>query len=196
MRAKTTHVIPKNGGWAVKKESSTNRSTSVYSTQKEARQRVRLFSGCPRGRLSSTTAMVPSEHETFTACLKCSSLRARASSEARRSKERFPPSSVSASQATDACHPASAVKTYSSIVRSTTRTSLPFMRFCLRCTNSASQPAVPLKSTTPANCALTKLCGSSGSAPTASTTSRLWAEHRRQPAQVQYAARAWVVSRV
>jgi hypothetical protein len=41
MPAKTTHVIPKNGGWAVRKEGSTNRSTSVYSTQKEAIEAAR-----------------------------------------------------------------------------------------------------------------------------------------------------------
>ena len=41
MPAKTTHVIPKNGGWAVKKEGSANRRTSLYSTQKEAIQAAR-----------------------------------------------------------------------------------------------------------------------------------------------------------
>lgn len=41
MRAKTTHVIPKNGGWAVQKEGSANRSSSVYPTQKEAIEAAR-----------------------------------------------------------------------------------------------------------------------------------------------------------
>ena len=41
MSAKTTHVIPKNGGWAVKKEGSANRNASVYSTQKEAIEAAR-----------------------------------------------------------------------------------------------------------------------------------------------------------
>ena len=41
MPAKTTHVIPKNGGWAVRKEGSANRRTSLYSTQKEAIQAAR-----------------------------------------------------------------------------------------------------------------------------------------------------------
>ena len=36
MRANTTHVIPKNGGLAVKNEGSANGTTSVYSTQREA----------------------------------------------------------------------------------------------------------------------------------------------------------------
>jgi len=41
MRAKTTHVIPQNGGWAVKKEDSANRTTSVYPTQREAIEAAR-----------------------------------------------------------------------------------------------------------------------------------------------------------
>ncbi len=41
MSAKTTHVIPQNGGWAVKKEGSANRSSSMYSTQKEAIEAAR-----------------------------------------------------------------------------------------------------------------------------------------------------------
>ena len=41
MPAKTTHVIQKNGGWAVTKEGSTNRRTSVYSTRKEAIEAAR-----------------------------------------------------------------------------------------------------------------------------------------------------------
>ena len=41
MHAKTTHVIPKNGGWAVKKEGSPTRSTSVYATQKDAIEAAR-----------------------------------------------------------------------------------------------------------------------------------------------------------
>ncbi len=41
MRAKTTHVIPKNGGWAFRKEGYTNHTTSVYSTQKEAMEAAR-----------------------------------------------------------------------------------------------------------------------------------------------------------
>lgn len=41
MSAKTTHVIPRNGGWAVRKEGSANRSASVYSTQKEAIEAAR-----------------------------------------------------------------------------------------------------------------------------------------------------------
>ena len=41
MRAKTTHFIPKNGGWAVRKEGSTSRGTGVYLTQKEAIEAAR-----------------------------------------------------------------------------------------------------------------------------------------------------------
>ena len=36
MPAKTTHIIPSIGGWAVRKEGSAKRDTNVYSTQKEA----------------------------------------------------------------------------------------------------------------------------------------------------------------
>ena len=36
MAAKTTHVVPKNGRWAVKKEGSAKSRVGVYSTQKEA----------------------------------------------------------------------------------------------------------------------------------------------------------------
>ena len=41
MCAKTAHVIPKNGGWAVRKEGSANRGAGVYSTQKEAIEAAR-----------------------------------------------------------------------------------------------------------------------------------------------------------
>jgi hypothetical protein len=41
MRAKTTHVIPQNGGWTVRKEGSPNRGTGVYSTQREAIEAAR-----------------------------------------------------------------------------------------------------------------------------------------------------------
>ena len=41
MPAKTTHVIPKNGGWTVKKEGFANRRATLYSTQKEAIQAAR-----------------------------------------------------------------------------------------------------------------------------------------------------------
>jgi hypothetical protein len=36
MRAKSTHVFPDNGGWAVRNEGSSRRRTCLYSTQKEA----------------------------------------------------------------------------------------------------------------------------------------------------------------
>ena len=37
MRAKTTHVLPENGGWAIKRQGSpTSRTIGVYPTQKEA----------------------------------------------------------------------------------------------------------------------------------------------------------------
>jgi hypothetical protein len=36
MTAKTTYVIPKNGGWAVTREGAAKRNRRVYSTQKEA----------------------------------------------------------------------------------------------------------------------------------------------------------------
>ena len=36
MSAKTIHVIPKNGGWAVRKEQGAKRRSSLYPTQKEA----------------------------------------------------------------------------------------------------------------------------------------------------------------
>lgn len=36
MGAKTTHVVPKNGEWAVKREGSAKGAVGVYSTQKKA----------------------------------------------------------------------------------------------------------------------------------------------------------------
>ena len=36
MAAKTTHVVPKNGGWAVRKEGSAKSRVAMYPTQKEA----------------------------------------------------------------------------------------------------------------------------------------------------------------
>ena len=41
MRAKTTHVMPQNGGWAVRREGSANRRVSVYATQKKAIEAAR-----------------------------------------------------------------------------------------------------------------------------------------------------------
>jgi hypothetical protein len=36
MSAKTTHVFPVNGGWAVRKEGSAKRTRGVYTTQRKA----------------------------------------------------------------------------------------------------------------------------------------------------------------
>jgi hypothetical protein len=36
MPSKTTHIIPKDSGWAVKKEGAAKRNSGVYATQKEA----------------------------------------------------------------------------------------------------------------------------------------------------------------
>jgi len=50
--AKTTHVIPKNGGWVVKKEGSANRRSSLYSTQKAAIEAARdIVQGTPSGQI-------------------------------------------------------------------------------------------------------------------------------------------------
>lgn len=43
MRAKTTHVIPQNGGWAVMKEDSANRRAVLYLTQKDAIEAARAM---------------------------------------------------------------------------------------------------------------------------------------------------------
>jgi Uncharacterized protein conserved in bacteria (DUF2188) len=52
MSAKTTHVIPKNGGWVVKKEGSANRRSSLYRTQKEAIQAARdIVQGTSSGQI-------------------------------------------------------------------------------------------------------------------------------------------------
>lgn len=36
MSAKTTHIIPWNGGWVIRKEGRVKRDIDVYSTQKKA----------------------------------------------------------------------------------------------------------------------------------------------------------------
>jgi hypothetical protein len=41
MSAKTTHVLPKNGGWTVMKEGWASRRAIVYPTQKEAIEAAR-----------------------------------------------------------------------------------------------------------------------------------------------------------
>ncbi len=41
MNASTTHVIPWNGGWVVRKEGWSKRGMEVYSTQKKAIQAAR-----------------------------------------------------------------------------------------------------------------------------------------------------------
>ncbi|HUQ93868.1 MAG TPA: DUF2188 domain-containing protein [Bryobacteraceae bacterium] len=41
MRTKTTHIVPLNGGWAVKKEGSADRDSVVHSTQRAAMEVAR-----------------------------------------------------------------------------------------------------------------------------------------------------------
>jgi hypothetical protein len=44
MPARTTHIFPIDGGWAVRKEGSAKRQSGIYSTQKEAIQVARRIS--------------------------------------------------------------------------------------------------------------------------------------------------------
>jgi hypothetical protein len=52
MSAKSTYVIPKNGGWAVKKEGSAKHSAGVYSTRKRAIEAaLEIVQGTPAGQV-------------------------------------------------------------------------------------------------------------------------------------------------
>lgn len=52
MSAKTTHVIPRNGGWAVKKEGSAKSRISMFSTQKDAIEAAReIVQRAPAGQI-------------------------------------------------------------------------------------------------------------------------------------------------